>query len=520
TQDLKEQRDRFSLAMIGTRDGFFDWDIKSGKVSYSARFKSLLGYRDEEFRDDFESWTDAIHPEDRDRALGLLDRHVRERTPFNIRLRLRLKNGEHRWFRATGQALWDEKGDAVRMAVSISDIDELVQSQQQAEQANQLKSQFLANMSHEIRTPLNGILGMAQLLTRTKLDDQQREFTKLINASGVSLLALINDVLDLSKVEAGFLELNEEPFEIDALIRSAADTIAGIAAQKNIKISTFVDPQLTSERLGDFKRLRQVLTNLAGNAVKFMDSGSVTISAAHASCERGGDCVRFSVADTGPGIAEEELKIIFDRFRQADNSVTRRHGGTGLGLAISREIVHLAGGELCVDSKLGRGSTFWFEIPLSSACVGSNTPEDTAAAPSDEGNAVVGGRVLVVEDNVVNQMVVRASLEPQGYRVTIAGNGQEALDRLEESEFDLVLMDVQMPVMSGDEATRRIRASGKPYADIPIVVLTADAMKGARETHLNAGANGFITKPVNVDFLLKTVASFCRRKDLRKAGAA
>lgn len=516
THDLKSERDRFELAMISTADGFLDWEIQKETITYSEQFLDLLGYAQDAFEDNLYGLIECIHPDDRNQTLHALNRHLREKEPFELRLRMRLISGEYQWFCATGQALWNAQDVAERMAISISNINDLVESQKRAEEANHAKSQFLANTSHEIRTPLNGVLGMAQLLMNTDLDEKQREFAETIMSSGTALLSLINNVLDLSKIEAGLFELDEEPFEITALVQSAIDTVAGVAAQKNINLSSDIDASLSGRYLGDINRLRQVLTNLAGNAVKFTDDGGVKISVRQFEDDR----VRFSVSDTGSGLSQDQCAVIFDRFSQTDNSSTRKHSGTGLGLAISRDIVQLAGGELCVDSTPGRGSTFWFEIPLRRTAAKATSDSVAPEAPDQDDGDFSPCNILVAEDNLVNRMVLKAALEPQGYLVTMAENGEQALEQLKKNHFDLVLMDIQMPVMSGDVALRHIRQSKEAYKDVPVIVLTANAMKGAREEYLNAGANGYIVKPVNIDYLLKTIATYRWNHGARHKGIA
>lgn len=517
THDLKEERDRIKLAMIATADGFLDWDCQKNVVNYSEQFFRLLGYENQEsFKANVQSWTECIHPDDSDAVKSAINKHIIQRDPLDMSLRLGRKGSEdYRWFRISGRALWNEAGIAERMAISISDIDDLIKSQKKAEEASELKSQFLANMSHEIRTPLNGVLGMAQILSRSSLDGSQKEYVKTITSSGTALLALINNVLDLSKIEAGLFHLDNDPFEMQKLIASAVDTIAGIATQKNITIKTDIHPAYKGCYIGDMNRLRQVLTNLAGNAVKFMDEGEVTISVQPIK----GGLTRFSIKDTGPGMKKDQLEVIFDRFRQADAAASRKHGGTGLGLAISSDIVKRAGGEIKVESTPGKGSTFWFDIPLERAgglAIEVDENDDGDESPEERRPC----RVLVAEDNPVNQMVLRAALEPKGHIVRITENGRQALDALEEEAFDLVLMDIQMPVMSGDEALKVIRQSEKPYADIPVLVLTAHAMEGAREEYLSMGANGYIAKPINIENLCTAIAAYRPPMPKRRAGAA
>ena len=518
-EELERSEERFHLAVDGSFDGIWDADFISDHVYFSPRYKEILGYdRDEEnFPSTFADTLALVHPEDADKVVKVFEAHLDNGTPYTVEHRLRLKDGSYRWFRARGQAVWDKDGSPTRMVGSTTDVDQLISARLQSEkaleateQANRLKSEFLANMSHEIRTPLNGILGMAQILERTQLDDKQHEFLSTIRSSGDALLAIINDVLDISKIEAGLTELVSDSFDVSDLLSQTADAIRGIAAQKNIELRTTLIGEERVEAIGDAKRIRQILINLAGNAVKFTDAGSVELKADLV----GDGKIRFSVTDTGIGIKEDQLDHIFGRFTQADGSASRRYGGTGLGLAISKDLVELMGGEIGVTSEYGQGSTFWFTMPLSpNAAHEENTsapapdPVPSTPTPEVEAPAATGPRkILLAEDNRANQDLINACMGfLDDVELTIVETGAEALEALEKTSFELVLMDINMPVMTGDEASRRIRASGKPYADIPIIALTANALTGQREQYLEDGATAYISKPIDVHKLLTLV---------------
>ena len=369
-----------------------------------------------------------------------------------------------------------------------------------AEAANEMKSQFLANMSHEIRTPLNGVLGMVQVMEREDPTPVQRERLGAIRDSGAALLQILNDVLDISKIEAGKLELTPAPFDLESLARRAVATFADSAAAKGLDLTVEVSDRARGVWMGDAERLRQILGNLISNAVKFTDRGAVSLRV-----ERQTEGLAFTVRDTGIGMAAEAMPKLFNKFSQVDESNERRFGGTGLGLAICRELVELMGGTIEVESAAGQGSTFHVRIPaawISDAAVAPSV----AISAEDSGLAELADRplrILAAEDNLTNQRVLKALLEPLGAQLTLVGDGLEAVTAWTLQSFDLILMDIQMPQMGGVAATLAIRAAERETgsAPIPIVALSANAMTHQVAEYLAAGMTGYVAKPIDVGAL-------------------
>jgi len=367
----------------------------------------------------------------------------------------------------------------------------------QAEAASRAKSDFVANVSHEIRTPLNGILGMVQVLRRGQILPPQQAPLDTILASGETLTGLLNEVLDISKIEAGQLQLHREPFDLAVAVQTACRPFEALARQKHVTLSVTIDPDVQGEWVGDGFRLRQILANLTANAVKFTESGSVEVWVG-----RDGEGLFAEVADTGIGIPSERLKDLFQKFAQLDTSTTRRYGGTGLGLAISRELAELLGGSLSAESELGRGSVFRLILPFEQ--LNGSAP----GAQAQEGEVAMSPlRILVADDNATNRQILKALLEPLGADVEVVDDGRAAVDALAGETFDLVLMDAQMPGMDGIAAAREIRALearlGRPRT--PILAVTANVMADQVEAYRAAGMDGWVAKPIGLEDLLTRI---------------
>ena len=773
TAKLRAVEERFELAVRGSTDGLWDWNVVTNEVFYSPRFKELVGYADDEFPNVFESFESKLHPDDHDRIIAALDEHLKSHKPYDVQYRLLAKSGDYCWFRARGQAIWDDDGTATRMAGSITDVTEehrlrkrfrlaveaspvallmanrdgrilmlnsrclslfgyaeaeligkatevlvplrlrrkhparrerlfsapeqtgmrtdiellaarkdgtefpvrvglkhietaegqavicgilditdqkqaleaMRQAKEAAESSSRAKSSFLANMSHEIRTPMNGIIGMSQLLAQTELRSNQREYLQTVDESAHVLLRLLNDILDLSKIEAGKLELERVPFRLSECVVRASQMVSLRAAEKGLEVACRVAPEIPDHLMGDPGRLQQVLVNLLGNAVKFTEAGEIYVNVAAESISSDSVRLQFSVRDTGIGIAPDKLEQIFSPFEQAESSTTRRFGGTGLGLTISRQLVEMMHGRMWLESEVGQGSTFRFTAEfdvsttqqayppaelrslqdLSVLVVDDNSTnrrilnellqywhmrpvlvESAAAArtaiasaaesqqpihlilldhhmPGEDGfqladslqrsgqvacpiimissgsvpvdpelcerhgigrfmkkpviaselldevlrqfgqstrempqppkleqrAAVIPRQILLVEDNEVNRRVALGLLQSRGHHVEVAENGQIAVETLAVKEFDVVLMDMQMPVMDGYEATKVVRArEQKSGGHIPIVAMTAEVLKGDRERCLEAGMDDYVSKPISPEQMYRAIEQF------------
>ncbi len=437
----------------------------------------------------------------------------------------RRKDGGLYWESAAIAPVRDEHGEITHFVAVKADITaqkdaeaRLRQAKEQAERGMRARSEFLAMMSHEIRTPMNGIMGMIQLLQDTDLTPTQRDYVEVVRHSSAALVTLLNDILDFSKLEAGKLTLEDEQFAPHDLVTSVVALMAPRAEEKGLRLDMRIADDVPPHLRGDSSRLRQVLLNLVGNAIKFTVQGSVTITVSRRPGPQADTArLHIAVADTGIGVPEDARQRLFADYEQADSSVARRFGGTGLGLAICKRIVTLMGGAIGVDSQPGEGSTFWIEAALPVAAATPEAPADTGR-PADHRRRAL--RILLAEDNVINQKVAVGLLSRAGHAVTVVPDGGAAVKAAADGGFDLVLMDMEMPELSGVEATRRIRALPGATGRVPIIAMTANAMEGDRERCAEAGMNGFVSKPIDAGALERALTEVAGEAGAPGTGAA
>jgi PAS domain S-box-containing protein len=519
---LRESSSRLHAFLDNSPATMYIKDREHRLVMVNARYLQLHNVREEDVIG--ERGGSKLSVEERAKMEAADQAVMDSAIPTTTMLELPGRGGSPGYYSVSKFPVFDEDGMVIGIGGINTDVTKLHDREEKLEEAkaqaeliaeeaqvaNRAKSEFLASMSHEIRTPLNGVLGMAGLLLDSRLNDEQRNFVQTIRSSGNLLLTLLNDILDLSKIEAGKLELEEIDFDLAEIIDSVSDLWAPKALAAGIGFSQKSDDISAPALKADPTRICQILFNFMSNALKFTKAGSVKILVTQEPAANGLVKTKFAVADTGPGLNEETIGALFQKFSQADTSITRKHGGTGLGLAISKQLAEAMNGEIGVDSTPGEGSTFWFTVvcPAGEASP-SRTISRTAPEgknPSEEARAL---RILVAEDNDVNQKVIAAMLGKSSHRIDIVSNGIEAVSAVIRGSYDLVLMDVQMPEMDGVTATRRIRELDSELANIPIIALTANAMKGDEQKYREAGMNDYVTKPIESEKLAAAMQRQC-----------
>ena len=536
TAELRDSEERYALVADSSNDGIYDWNIRTGELYWNDRLFEMFGLTRSEFTPTFEGFLEHVHPDDRQKLMDGITTHLEQGAEFAMELRFRHSSGEYRVCDSSGMARRDEDGAPIRMAGLASDITErkraeeeirqlnetlerrvderteeltatvteLEMARNEAEEANRAKSEFLANMSHEIRTPMNGVIGMTGLLLDSDLTPEQREYAETVRASGENLLSIINDILDFSKIEAGKMDLEVIDFDLRTTVEAALGLFAERAYAKDLELASLVEPDVPTSLKGDPGRLTQVLTNLLGNAIKFTEEGEVVLRASLLEEDEASALIRFDVRDTGIGMTEEQRERLFQSFTQADASTTRRYGGTGLGLTISRQLAGLMGGEIRVESEMGVGSTFSFEVPLEKQPGGariSTTPRTDLR----------GLRVLVADDNDTNRKILHHQVTSWGMRNGMAENGPRALEILRSAAesgepCDVAILDMQMPEMDGMELARRIK-SDPTISATRLIMLTSLGRNVDTEEARRAGIDANLTKPVRQSKLYDAIVT-------------
>ncbi len=510
TFDLKESETRFQLAVKGTRDGIWDWVNTLEEEQYwSPQFFKLLGYESGELQAKRSNFMKIIHPEDIEVVEAIFNSHIFKGRTFDIEHRMLKKSGKYNWYQFRGITTVDQDSAIKRMTGSITDISDrkstekkLKQAKEEAESATRMKSDFLATMSHEIRTPMNGIIGTIELVLDTDLTPQQRGYMDNVLYSAENLLEILNDILDFSKIEAGKMGLEMNPFDFKRASQEVVDLLMPRTLQKKLKLSLVYKKDTQEYLIGDSMRIRQILYNLVGNAIKFTEGGSVIITVenqASVTPPKGKAMLLVSVQDTGIGLTKEQRRSIFNKFIQADSTTTRKFGGTGLGLAICQMLVSMMGGEIGVDSEPGQGSIFSFTLLLDIASKDSIEDKSQKVVDDLDHGITTPIRVLMAEDNRINAEFAKEMLEKLKCDVIAIRNGKDAVEILKKDrEFHLIFMDCQMPIMDGFEATELVREHERKnkLTHIPIIALTANAMKGDKDRCIQAGMDDYLSKPV------------------------
>ncbi len=516
---VRENEERLSLSQAIAHVGTWDWDIASGDLVWSDEIFSIFGVSPDDFQPSYERFLEIVHPEDRAIVAAAVSDAVEMNAPYDVEHRIVIRDGEVRTVHERGEVYRDPNGEPVRMIGVILDVterrafvDALEEAKAEADRANKAKGEFLANMSHEIRTPMNAIMGMGYLALKTNLNRQQSDYINKMLASARSLLRIINDILDFSKIEAGKLEMEEVPFSLSEVMEDVANVIGVSAGNRQLEILFATDADVPCSLIGDALRLEQVLINLAGNAVKFTESGEVVVRASLVGVEQDGHVtLKFIVRDTGIGMSEEQSQALFQAFTQGDTSTTRRFGGTGLGLSISLRLVKMMGGEITVDSTEGQGSTFTFTATFGVR----HGRKKYRFVPKD----MEGTPALIVDDNATARDILVEVMHGFGFAPTAVNSGQEALAELHrvtdsgQPFYKVVLMDWVMEGMDGLEAASRIRADTSLPVTPTIIMVTAYGRDMVLARAKKVGLDGFLLKPVTPSVLFDTIMDVLGRKD-------
>ncbi len=507
---LRQMSERLQLAVQAADVGIWDWDVANDRLTWDRTLCRLYGFESQHQEGSYQIWVESVHPDDLPEAQAAFQRFLNDGHPFNTEFRIIRPDGDIRYIRANASAQKDAHGSLVRVIGINWDVTGYKRTLHQAQAANQAKSAFLANMSHEIRTPMSAVIGLTDLLLDSRLTERQRNYAQKIKTSGVTLLNLINDILDLSKIEAGMLTLEKRAFDFKKLLTRAVDLYSSQVERKGLKLTVSVDPATPTRLEGDPQRLTQIITNLVGNAVKFTASGEIAVDATARPEIDGRVNLQILVRDTGIGIDPKALPMLFSAFSQADASTTRRYGGSGLGLAICKQLTDLMGGAISADSIPDRGSVFSLALCLPIAADDHDDQQERAAGPAEiDTGRFAKTRALVVEDHRINREMLVEFLRRMDIAADSAADGRQAVNLVRQNDYDVVLMDIQMPNMDGLAACRAIRNLDRPgIKNLPILAMTARALRENREQSLAAGMNDHLIKPIKRDDLAKALGKW------------
>lgn len=518
-QALKVSESRLAEAQRLARIGNWEFHLADKSVYWSEEVFRIFDRDVESFVPNKLNFLDCIHPDDQPIVIGALKKAIKNEL-INVDFRIITPEDEIKFANSQGYSIFNTDNKPVKIVGTIQDIterkrveQELIDAKRVAEESMKVKQQFLANMSHEIRTPMNAIIGFTRILLKDSLSAEMKKYLEAIHFSSENLLVIINDILDFSKIESGKLTLEEVEFCLQEVIHPIIELFQPKVKEKDIELIYKIENNVPDYFLGDPFRLNQVIINLISNALKFTEKGSITLMIKVLEQEENIASLEFSVQDTGIGIPSNKLESIFDSFTQASSDTTRKYGGTGLGLAIVKNILELQGGKIWVESEIGKGSRFTFNLPLKKNLSG-NVKKLSSSLTNDKSLAINLDKVkvLLVEDNEINQLLAETVLRTAGCDVAIADNGKIALEKLREYHADIVLMDIQMPEMDGYEATSFIRNNFKaPYNQVPIIAMTAHAMSPESGKCIQAGMNDYISKPFDANDLYHKISSLVKR---------
>lgn len=524
---LKEAEERLSIAIDGSDDGIFDWDIKNNVVFFSRQFFDMIGEKFDPAVSSINYLKQRIHEDDLEKAWSYIEQYLDGGlSEYRQSFRMKHESGRWVWVQSRGKALFGADNKATRIVCIHTDITHTVKAQErlkaekiEAEDANRAKSEFLAHMSHEIRTPLTAINGIVEIFERTKdsFNEKQQSLVGTLKSSTSSLIDLINDILDFSKIESGELELDEHGFSLDEVFENVISMMALKASEKGISFVFDYSALKGQDFYGDVKRIRQILVNLINNAIKFTDDGGVKINAELEDRE-GNPFLRINVSDTGIGIDPEDFDLVFQRFKQADSSVSRKYGGTGLGLPISKNLANLMGGDIFLSSQPGKGSTFSLLLPVKIEVHSASTEKQDKSALkiNDKIRSALSddNKILVVEDYEGNVVLLSYMFDELDVVYDVARNGADAVDMWKKNHYDVVLMDIQMPVMDGFSATKHIRdfEAANNIERTPIIGMTAHALVGDKDKCIESGMDSYLPKPLVESDLKREILKYVKAK--------